>query len=167
MQKAGFLMARFISWCAWCKQSVQKYLDRRTNGPVNSAKYKYEKQVSPLTLLLVKVNTRGSKIIKNNGHIHVYSSWAGADNPLDSFVFFQKHKYCVYLVICCNYLPINDFITVFLFQTDSQPKLTCSKIGQGQPRVIIYTNFVEFDSSMLHAKFEDHMTFGSGDFSMF
>ena len=28
-----------------------------------------------------------------------------------------------------------------------------SKIGQGQPRVIIYINFVELEFQMLHAKF--------------
>ena len=29
----------------------------------------------------------------------------------------------------------------------------CHKIGQGQPRVINYNNFVELESPMLHAKF--------------
>ena len=38
-----------------------------------------------------------------------------------------------------------------------------SKIGQGQPRVIIYINFVELESPMLHAKFQDHRTSGSGE----
>ena len=37
-----------------------------------------------------------------------------------------------------------------------------SKIGQGQPWVIIYINFVEFESQMLLAKFQDHRTSGSG-----
>ena len=35
-------------------------------------------------------------------------------------------------------------------------------IGQGQPRVIININFVELESPMLHAKFQDHRTSGSG-----
>ena len=38
-----------------------------------------------------------------------------------------------------------------------------SKIGQGQPRVIIYINFVELESQMLRAKFQDHRTSGSGE----
>ena len=38
-----------------------------------------------------------------------------------------------------------------------------SKIGQGQPRVIIYINFLELESPMPHAKFQDHRTFGSGE----
>ena len=36
------------------------------------------------------------------------------------------------------------------------------KIGQGQSRVIIYVNFVELEFPMLHAKFKDDRTFGSG-----
>ena len=38
-----------------------------------------------------------------------------------------------------------------------------NKIGQGQPRVIIYINVVEPESPMLHAKFQDHRTSGSGE----
>ena len=35
-------------------------------------------------------------------------------------------------------------------------------MGKGQHMVIIYTNFVEFDLFMLHAKFQDHRTSDSG-----
>ena len=38
-----------------------------------------------------------------------------------------------------------------------------SKIGQGQPRVIIYIKFVELESPMLHVKFQNHRTSGSGE----
>ena len=38
-----------------------------------------------------------------------------------------------------------------------------SKIGQGQPRFIIDIKFVELESPMLHAKFQDHRTSGSGE----
>ena len=41
--------------------------------------------------------------------------------------------------------------------------LPCCKIGQSQLRVTIYTNFVELESSMLHAKFQDHRISGSGE----
>ena len=44
--------------------------------------------------------------------IHVYSSGAGADNPLGS-EFLYNHKPFVTLVICCKLLPLNDFLTVF------------------------------------------------------
>ena len=43
------------------------------------------------------------------------------------------------------------------------PICLCSKIGQGQPRVIIYRNFAGLESLMLHAKFQDHRTSGSGE----
>ena len=39
----------------------------------------------------------------------------------------------------------------------------CRLIGQGQLRVIIYTNFVEIESPMLHAKLQDHRTFDSDE----
>ena len=35
------------------------------------------------------------------------------------------------------------------------------KIGQGHPRVMIYTNFVELHSQMLHTKFQNHRPSGS------
>ena len=35
-------------------------------------------------------------------------------------------------------------------------------LGQGHTRVIIYTNFAEFDSLMMQAKFQDHGTLGQG-----
>ena len=38
-----------------------------------------------------------------------------------------------------------------------------NKIGQSQPRVIIYINFVELESPLLHAKFQDQRTSGSGE----
>ena len=37
------------------------------------------------------------------------------------------------------------------------------KIGQGQCSIIIYVNFVELESTMLHAKFPDHRISGSGE----
>ena len=38
-----------------------------------------------------------------------------------------------------------------------------NKIGQSKPRGIIYINFVDLDSPMLHAKFQDHRTSASGE----
>ena len=34
-------------------------------------------------------------------------------------------------------------------------------VGQGHPMVFIYINFVELDSLIFHAKFQDHPTSGS------
>ena len=38
----------------------------------------------------------------------------------------------------------------------------CHYIGQVQPKVIIYINFVDLESLMLHSEFKDHRTSGSG-----
>ena len=69
--------------------------------------------------------------------IHVYSPGTGADNPLGS-EFLHKRKPFVTLVICCRCLPLNDFLTVFPIRDQIWP---CRKIGQGQPRVIFWTNY--------------------------
>ena len=47
-----------------------------------------------------------------HGFIHVYSPGAGADNPLGS-EYLYKYKSFVTLAICCKFLPLNDFLTVF------------------------------------------------------
>ena len=43
------------------------------------------------------------------------------------------------------------------------PIWPCRNIGQGQPRIIIYINFIELESLVLHAKFQDHRNSGSGE----
>ena len=43
----------------------------------------------------------------------------------------------------------------------------CGKIGQGHPRAMIYTNFVDLHSLMLHAKFQNHRPTGSEDEDFF
>ena len=52
------------------------------------------------------------KIFENNGHIHVYSPGAGANNNRCHFLF-QKCIVSVYLVICCKFITFNYFVTVF------------------------------------------------------
>ena len=47
-----------------------------------------------------------------NDFKHVYSSGAGADNPLGT-EFLCKHIPHVTLVICCKFFPLNYFLTVF------------------------------------------------------
>ena len=72
--------------------------------------------------------------------IHVYSPGAGADNPLGS-EFLYKHKPFVTLVICCKFLPLNDFSKFSPYKSIRDQIWPCRKIGQGQPRVIIWTNY--------------------------
>ena len=47
------------------------------------------------------------------------------------------------------------------------PSLACHKKGQGHPRVMIYTNFIELHCLVLHAKFQNHRPSGSGDEDFF
>ena len=57
---------------------------------------------------------------------------------------------------------------LFPIQKHKGPNLTFRKIGNGQPRVIIWTILVELEHPMLHTKFQGHRPFGSGeDFLMF
>ena len=53
----------------------------------------------------------------------VYSPGVRADNPLGS-KFLSKHIPHVTLVICCKFLPLNDFLTVFPIYKHKEPNLT-------------------------------------------
>ena len=67
--------------------------------------------------------------------------------------FFQMYNFSVNLVICSKIFPYNYFIIVFPSKRQATIR-SCHKIGQGQPRIIIYINFVEVESPMLYAKFK-------------
>ena len=47
--------------------------------------------------------------------------------------------------------------------TFSHTKAYVTKMGQGQPRVIIRTTLVVVPYTMLHTKFQGHWSIGSGD----
>ena len=91
---------------------------------------------------------------------HVYSPGAGADNYL-GLEFLYKHKPFVTLVICCKFLPLNDFLTVFPTKSIRDQIWPCRKIGHGQPRVITWTNYDGPNAPMLHTKPQGHWPFGS------
>ena len=59
-------------------------------------------------------------MFENNGHLHVFSPGAGADDPLGSN-FFYKHKSLFNLVISCKFFSLNGLVKVFPFQTHMQP----------------------------------------------
>ena len=67
-----------------------------------------------------------------------------------SFHFLQVYP----IKLVCKFSP---------FKRIGDPIWPCCKIGQGQPNVIIYINFAELEPPMLHAKFQDHRTSGSGE----
>ena len=77
--------------------------------------------------------------------------------PLGHF-FFQNNQYTVH-----TFFPSNDILTVYPFKYIGNPCLPCLKIGQGHHRVMIYTNIVVLESSMLHAKFLRNRSTGSGE----
>ena len=55
---------------------------------------------------------------------HVFSPWAGADNPVGYFV--HKHNYSVNLVLCSKFSPLNNFVTFSPIQMYRRPTLTLS-----------------------------------------
>ena len=57
---------------------------------------------------------------------------------------------------------INSF-HFFLWKSLSYQIWPCRKIGQGQPRVIIWTNYDGLESPMLHTKFRGNPPAGSGE----
>ena len=68
------------------------------------------------------------------------------------------------LVICCKFLLLNDFLTVFFPYKSIRDQIwPCCKIGQGRPRVIIWTKYDWPESPMLHTKPQGHWPFGSGE----
>ena len=102
-------------------------------------------------------------------YIKVYSPGAGADNPLGSKVLYQ-HKPFVTLVICCKFLPLNDFLIffsegmhIFPYKSIRKQIWPCHKKGQGQPNVIIWTKFVGPKSQMPHTNPQGYWPFGSGE----
>ena len=77
----------------------------------------------PFVASFKKISLKSDFIHYFHVFIHVYSPGTGADNPLGS-EFLYKHKPFVTLVICCMFLPLNDFLTVFLIQKHKKPNLT-------------------------------------------
>ena len=70
-----------------------------------------------------KISLKSDFIHNFHVFIPVYSPGAEADNPLGS-KFLYKHKPFVTLVICCKFLPLNDFLTVFPILKHKRPNLT-------------------------------------------
>ena len=66
-----------------------------------------------------------------------------------------------------SFWKINCF-TFFLYKRIIDQIWPCRKIGQGQPRVIIWTNLAVLEYLMLHTKFQGHRPFRSReDFKVF
>ena len=79
-------------------------------------------------------------------------------------IALQKHEFSAnFWSFAVRFIPLKGFGTVFPIQTHGQSNLTLLNMSQGQPSVIIYTNFVELESPMLHTTVQDQRTFSSGE----
>ena len=63
---------------------------------------------------------------------------------------------------CSSFWRIHSF-HYFLWKSPNYKIWPCRKIGQGQPRVIIWTNYDGLESTMLHIKFRGNRSTGSGE----
>ena len=80
--------------------------------------------------------------------------------------FWCQQKCLVTSVICCLFQIIDDnsfWGKKIPYKSIRDQILPCRKIGQGQPRVIIWTKLVVLEDSMLHTKIQGHRPFGSGE----
>ena len=93
------------------------------------------------------------------GDKHVYCPELGADQ------IFQNHKSTVHLPVSFKFFSSNDILTIFPFQMHGPPMLTNDHALNWVKviNVMIYINFVELLSLMLHAKFQNHRPTGSGE----
>ena len=93
----------------------------------------------------------------------------GGKQPLGDKVLMLTETSChfVHLLLFSNHrwqqFLKNPLFYVFPIQSIRDPIWPCCKIGQVQPRVIIWTNLVVLKHPMLHNKFQDHRPFGSWD----
>ena len=100
--------------------------------------------------------------------LYVHDLGPRSRNDLDlqySHIFIYSIRCLLQLTFRSLAAIVSEKSTVFIFSYRKAlaTKFDLAKIGQGQPRVIIYTNYVELEFPMLHAKFQDHRTSGSGE----
>ena len=123
----------------------------------------------PFVASLKKISLKSDFIQFFHDLIHVYIPRAVDIQPPGDKVLMSTETSCHFghLLLVSNHRRQNFWkihcFTFFPYKSIRDQIWPCLKIGQGQPRVIIYTNFVELESPMLHAKFQDHRTSGSGE----
>ena len=94
-------------------------------------------------------------------------SWTQVNEWPWSWVVINRHV-LIYFTLHTNLhlTGFNSFskiysLSIFPHKSKLDQTWSCCKIGQGQIRVIIWTNWVVFKYSMLHTKFQGHRPFGS------
>ena len=115
---------------------------------------------------MVEIGTVVSEKIKFE-FLYVHDLGPRSRNDLDlqySYIFIYSIRCLFLLAFRSLAAKVSEKSNVFYFPIEKPklPNLTLRKIGQGQPRVTIYINFVELESPMLHAKVQDHRTSDSG-----
>ena len=111
----------------------------------------------------------GIWVSKEKTFENVEFEWQRSSNDLDLYILKLLDS-CTHLVDCIfqidrltdykSFWKIHRF-TFFPIQKQKGPNLTLRKTGQGQPMVVIWTNFVVLENPMLHTKFQGHRLFGS------
>ena len=105
--------------------------------------------------------------------IHVYSPRAGAYSPPGDKVLMSTETSCHF----GHLLPVsnhrrqqclkNPLFSFFPYKSIRDQLWPCRKIGQGQPRVIIWANLVVLKHPMMHTKIQGHWPFGSREEDFF
>ena len=115
-----------------------------------------------LRMLHIKFGFDSEKMFEYYGHTHVYSPGQGQTTlwAQKSFININRLSICSFRA---SFLPLNDIFLFFPIQMLGRPKMTLLLKGQGHPKVMIYTNFVELHHLILHAKFQNHRPCGSGE----
>ena len=75
-------------------------------------------------------------------------------------ILLRKHKLSVNSVICCKFSPLNNSVTFFPIQMHRRPNLPSNR---SRSTYGPHLYFLEIEKSMLHAKFQNHRTSGSGE----
>ena len=105
-----------------------------------------------------------------NDFIYVYSLGARAENPLGTNFWCQQKALITSTIWILILYTFFMFFHVYIAPGQGQTTYKsmsqiwpCCKIGQGQPRVIIWTNYDGPKAPMLHTKPQGHWPFGSGE----
>ena len=122
-------------------------------------------------LLQVSKKSLWSLILYNFFHdlIHVYSLGARGIQSRGDKVLMSTETSCHFghlLLVSYHrrqWFLKNPLFYLFPIQKHKGPNWTCRKIGQGQPRVIIWANLVILKHPMMHTKIQGHRPSGSGE----
>ena len=80
----------------------------------------------------------------------------------DPDLWYLKLHVLIYMTASTNFYIIdyNSFSKIYCFNFFPYQIWPCRKIGQGQPRGIIWTHLVVLEYLKLHTKFQGHRSFG-------